>query len=195
MVATVGSEELHSTDAVMSWVLLSLNVPVAVNCFVVPMAMLELLGVTAMDTRVAAVTVSEAVPLTDPEVAVMVTEPVPVLVARPDALIDATLTFDDDHVTDVSCCVLPSLKKPVATNCWSVPRAIEGDAGVTEIETMLAATTVSVAVSLKDPIVAVMVTVPGPAVVARPLLSMPATVLSEELQVTPLERSCDEPSL
>lgn len=195
MVARVGSEELHSTETVMSWVLLSLNVPVAVNCFVVPMAMLELLGVTAIETRVAAVTVSEAVPLTDPEVAVMVTEPMPVLVARPDALTDATLAFDDDHVTDVSCCVLPSLKKPVAMNCWSVPMAIDGVAGVTEIETRLAGTTVRVAVSLNDPTVAVMVAVPCPAVVARPLLSMLATLLSEELQVTPLARSCDEPSL
>jgi hypothetical protein len=49
-------------------VLLSLNVPVAVNCFAVPTAMLELAGVTAMDTNVAAVTVSDALPVTDPEV-------------------------------------------------------------------------------------------------------------------------------
>ena len=163
MVATDGLEEPQSTDAVMSCVLLSLKVPVAVNCFVVPIAMPELLGVTSMETSVAAVTVSEAVPLTDPEDAVMVTAPEPVLVARPAALMEATFRFDEDHVTEVSCCVLPSSKLPVAINCWSVPRAIEGVAGVTEIETRLAGTTVSVAVSLKDPAVAVMVTVPSAA--------------------------------
>ena len=37
----------------MSCVLLSLKVPVAVNCFVVPTAMLEFAGVTAMETSVA----------------------------------------------------------------------------------------------------------------------------------------------
>jgi len=195
MAATDGLAEPQSTDAVMSCVLLSLKVPVAVNCFVVPIAIPELLGVTAMETRVAAVTVSEAVPLTDPEDAVMVTVPEPVLVARPAALMEATFRSDEDHVTEGSCCVLPSSKLPAAINCWSVPRAIEGIAGVTEIETRLAGTTVSVAVSLKDPAVAVMVTVPCPAVVASPLLSMPATVLSEEVQVTPLTRSCDEPSV
>jgi hypothetical protein len=195
MVATAGLEELQSTDAVMSCVLVSLNVPVAMNCFVVPMAMPELLGVTAMETRVAVVTVSEAVPLTDPEAAVMVTVPDPVLVARPAALMDATLRFDDDHVTEGNCCVLPSLKLPVAINSWFVPRAMEGFAGVTEIETRLAGTTVSVAVSLKAPAVAVMLTVPCPAVVASPLLSMLTIPLSEEVQVTPVARSCDDPSV
>ena len=61
--------------------------PVAVNCFVVPTAMLEFAGVTAIETRVAAVTVSEAVPLTDPEVAVIAAVPVPTPVARPVASI------------------------------------------------------------------------------------------------------------
>lgn len=195
MVAAAGLEEPQSTDAVMSCVVLSLKVPVAVNCFVVPMAIPELLGVTAMETRVAAVMVSEAVPLTDPEDAVIVTVPAPVLVARPAALMEATLRFDDDHVTEGSCCVLPSSKLPVAINCWSVPRAIEGTAGVTEIESRLAGTTVSVAVSVNAPAVAVMVAVPCAIVVARPLPSMLVTVLSEDVHVTPLTRSCDEPSL
>src|ERR1051326_5166117 len=118
-------EELHSTDAVMSCVLVSLNVPVAVNCLVVPMAMLGFAGVTAIETRVALVTVSEVVPLTAPDAAVIVAVPGPVLVARPEALIEATLTFDDDQITDGSCCVLPSSKSPAAVNCYVVPSAIE----------------------------------------------------------------------
>ncbi len=61
----------------------SLKVPVAVNCLVVPTAMLEPAGVTTIETRVAAVTVRDAVPLTEPEAAVIVTVPVPTPVASP----------------------------------------------------------------------------------------------------------------
>lgn len=57
--------------------------PVAVNCLVVPTPMVEPAGVTLMETRVAAVTVREAVPLTDPDVAVIVAVPVPTPVASP----------------------------------------------------------------------------------------------------------------
>lgn len=114
--------------------LVSLKVPVAVNCLVVPIAMLGLAGVTAIDTRVALVTVSEVEPLTDPDAAVMVAVPVPVLVPRPAALMDATLTLEDDQITDGNCCVLPSSKRPVAVNCCVVPIAMEEFAGVTEIE-------------------------------------------------------------
>ena len=52
MVALEVSEELHVTDVVRSLVVLSENVPVAVNCCVVRAAMLGLVGVTAMDTSV-----------------------------------------------------------------------------------------------------------------------------------------------
>ena len=67
----------------MSCVLVSLNVPIAVNCFAVPTAMLEFAGVTAIEIRVAPLIVSDAVPLTEPELAVMVATPEPMLVARP----------------------------------------------------------------------------------------------------------------
>ena len=70
IVAAPGFEELHNAEAVTSCVLLSLNVPLAVNCFVVPGAVAALTGVTVNEIRVAAVTVSCALPLTDPEVAV-----------------------------------------------------------------------------------------------------------------------------
>src|SRR5271169_264584 len=49
MVATAGVAELQVTWAVMSCVVWSEYVPVAVNCFVVPAAMDGLAGVTAMD--------------------------------------------------------------------------------------------------------------------------------------------------
>ena len=115
--------------------LLSLKVPVAVNCLVVPTAMLEFAGVTAMETRAAAVTVSDAVPLTPPDVAVMVAVPVPVLLANPVESMLVTEVEDEDQVREVSNCVLPSSKLPTALNCTVVPNAMEGVAGVTVIET------------------------------------------------------------
>ena len=117
MVATVALDELHKTEAVRSCVLVSLNVPIAVNCLLVPIAIVEFAGVTASETNVAAVTVSVVLPLTDPEVAVIVVVPVPTAVASPDTPTADTVIADDDHVTDGSNCVLPSSKLPTAVNC------------------------------------------------------------------------------
>ncbi|HEV2717748.1 MAG TPA: hypothetical protein VGU64_20950, partial [Terriglobales bacterium] len=83
IVAAAALEELHRTDAVISWVLLSLKVPVAVNCLVVPTAILEFAGVTAIKTKVAALTLREALPVTPPEAAVIVVLPIPTAVANP----------------------------------------------------------------------------------------------------------------
>jgi hypothetical protein len=65
--ATVGIEELHVTEAVISCMLWSVYVPVAASCSVTPKGIVELAGVMAMDTRTAAVTVSVAEPETDEE--------------------------------------------------------------------------------------------------------------------------------
>src|SRR5258708_22243359 len=115
--------------------LLSLKVPVAVNCLVVPTAILEPAGVTAIETRVAALTVRLAVPLTPPEVAVIVVDPLPVLLANPVASTVATDVEDEDQVSGVSSCVLPSSKLPTAVNCRVVPSAMAGVVGVTAMET------------------------------------------------------------
>jgi hypothetical protein len=195
MVAVAGLEEVHTTDPVTSCVLLSLNVPVAVNCLVVASAMLEFAGVTASDTKLAPVIVSEAVPLTEPAAAVIVVTPVATLVARPVESTAAMEEDEEDQVTDCSHCVLPSSKIPTAMNNCELPSAIDGMAGLTEIETRCAATTVSVSVSVIDPIVAVIVVAPAPVVVAKPELLMVATDVDEEAQVTPLTRSALEPSL
>lgn len=117
ILATPGLEEPHSTTAVTSSELLSLKVAVAVNCLVVPTGMLELAGVTVMEVTVAPVTVSAAAPLTEPDVAVIVAVPVPTAVARPAELTVATEEDDEDQVTEVNSCVLPSLKLPTALNC------------------------------------------------------------------------------
>jgi hypothetical protein len=116
-VAAAGFEDVQTADAERSCVLLSLNVPVAVNCRTAPTTMVEFAGVTVSDASVAAVTVREAVPLTVPDVDVMVAVPVPMPVAIPLPSIAATLVEEEDQVTEGSGCVLPSSKFPTALNC------------------------------------------------------------------------------
>src|SRR6266568_3462706 len=53
IVATPAAEELQVTWVVRSCVVLSLKVPVAVNCWVNPSGRPGLVGVTAIETRVA----------------------------------------------------------------------------------------------------------------------------------------------
>jgi hypothetical protein len=68
-VATAAAEELHVAVLVRFCVLPSVYVPVAVNCCVLPLTTDGFTGVTAIDTSVAAVTVSVVLPETVPEVA------------------------------------------------------------------------------------------------------------------------------
>jgi hypothetical protein len=147
-------EEVHSTESETSCVLLSLNVPVAVNCFVVPAAVVELAGVIAMDTRLAPVTVNDVLPFTEPLLAVIVVLPVPAPVANPLASTVATLLDEEDQTNAVNNSVLPSSKIPIALNCAAVPTAIDG---LTEMDSRCAGTTVSVLPSLNEPTVAVIV--------------------------------------
>ena len=83
MMATDVFDEPQATEAVRSCVPPLPNVPVAVNCLSVPSAIDELAGVRAIETSVAALTVKVVDPLTEPEVAVIVVDPCPTLVARP----------------------------------------------------------------------------------------------------------------
>jgi hypothetical protein len=72
---------------------------VAVNCSVSPTAGIGAAGVTVIEDRVAEVTVSVALPAIFPELAVMVTVPAEMAVARPVLSIVATAGFDELHVT------------------------------------------------------------------------------------------------
>jgi hypothetical protein len=195
MTAAAGFEEVQIAEPLMSCVLLSLNVAVAVNCFVVPTGMLEFAGVTISETTLATVMVSDAVPLTEPELAVIVAMPAPTLVARP---VESTVAMDEDdedQVTDCSHCVLPSSNVPTAINSCEVPSAMDWIAGLTEMEIRCAATTVKGTKSVNEPTVAVMLVEPAATVVAKPELLMVETEGEEEIQVTPLLRSALEPSL
>src|SRR6266478_1851567 len=191
LLATVALSEVQVTELVRFCVLVSLNVPVAVNCWVVPLGIEGLAGVTAMDTSVATVTVSVVEPVTLPEVAWMVALPVPAAVASPAVLLLATVALSEVQVTElVRFCVLVSLNVPVAVNCWVVPLGIEGLAGVTAMDTSVATVTVSVVEPVTLPEVAWMVALPVPAAVASPAVLLLATVALSEVQVTELVRFC-----
>ena len=138
IVAVAVVAEAHVTWAVMSCVVFGppalVYVPVAVNCFVPPAAMVGSAGVTAMDTSVlAGVTVStaafEVIPRSE---AVMFAVPAATPMAVPPEAIVAIAEFEDVQVTAiVSSCVVPSLKRPVAVNCCVLPATTEALVGAT----------------------------------------------------------------
>jgi hypothetical protein len=174
-------------------VLLSLYVPVAVNCFVVPLAIEGLTGVTAIDTSVAAVTVNVTGGLTAPDLDTEIcVVPVPTPVAKPPPpVIVATVVVPDTQLdTCVRSCVLPSVYVPVAVNCKVAPFAIDGLTGVTAIDTSVAAVTVNVAPGLVTPFsAAVICELPKPTAVARPAELIVATVVVPETHTTCVVRS------
>jgi hypothetical protein len=111
---------------------------VAKNCWLPPTAIEELTGETAIDVRVGvmiAVTVRDAVPLTLPDVAMIVVLPALTAVASPEEFTVATFTAEELQVADaVRSWVLLSLKVPSALNCSVPATATEVVAGVTVID-------------------------------------------------------------
>jgi hypothetical protein len=188
--STDDEAELQVTCEVRSWVEPSLYVPVAVNCSLSPSGSVELMGVTAIDTRVAAVTVSGAEPETLPSAALTVVEPCMAADARPfdpaALLIDATDGVPELQVTcEVRFCLVPSLYVPVAVNCWVSPFGIVELAGVTVIDVRVAAVTVRGVEPETLPSAALNVVEPCAVAVARPFdpaaLLTAATDADEEL--------------
>ena len=124
--ATEGTAEAQLASLVMSRVLLSENVAVAVSCFVSPVFKRGVTGVNAIETNVVAVTVKLLEPETAPLVALMLLEPTKRAITNPlepaALLTPATLLFVEAQVTCVvkSCTVL-SVKVPVAVICLVNP--------------------------------------------------------------------------
>ena len=109
MVAAAVFVELHTTKPVRLPMLPSLYIPVAVYCWVVPLAMEALIGVTEMDTSTA-VTVRLVEPVTAPDTAWMEVVPTPMPVASPPLVIVAAAVLVELQVTEaVRFVVLPSL--------------------------------------------------------------------------------------
>jgi hypothetical protein len=161
--------------------------------------MLDVAGVTAIDTRVADVTVIVVDPEILPDVAVMIVEPAATELAsplEPAALLTvATPAADEPQVTTVvRFCVVLSEYVPVAVNCRAVPLTMLGLDGVTAIDTRVAEVTVSVVDPDIIPDVAVIVVEPVVTEVASPLepaaLLIAATPATDEFQVTAVVRFC-----
>ena len=183
--ATDVLDELQVTDVVISWVVPSENVPVAVSCWVDPADRLGLAGVTAMEDRAPVLTVRVVLPDIVPEVAVIVAVPAETAVARPLLLTVAIDVLDELQVTDTLISwVVPSENVPVAENCWVTPLGMVGLAGVTAMEERVAEVTVRVVLPETVPEVAVMVAVPAAMAVANPLLLTVDTDVSDDFQVT-----------
>jgi hypothetical protein len=193
IVATEVVADTHVAWLVRSCVLVSVYVPVAVNCFVVPFAIDGLAGVTAIDTSVAAVTVNVSGGLVTPlNAAVICDVPTPAPVARPAEEIVATEVVADTQVAWlVRSCVLVSEYVPVAVNCFVVPLAIDGLAGVTAIDTSVAAVTVNVSGGLvTPPNAAVICEMPVATPLARPPAVIVATLVVADTHVAWLVRFC-----
>jgi hypothetical protein len=152
-VATSVFDDFHVDCVVTSFVELSENVPVAVNCCVPFTAIFAVLGVTAIDFSVGPLlTVSCAVPLIVPSVALIVTVPPATPVARPVAAPTAAVSvFEDVHVD----CVVTSFVElsenvPVAVNCCVAFTPIVALPGVTAIDTSVGTAGVPVPVSITE---------------------------------------------
>jgi len=160
----------------------------------VPFAMLGLVGVIAMDTSVAELTVRVVDPEMLPDDAVIVVEPVAAAVAdplEPVALpIVTTPVLDELQVADaVRSCVVLSENVPVAVNCLDVPFAILGLVGVIAIDTSVAGVIVIVAVLAMLSSEALIIAEPTFSPVTSPALLTCVVALSDELQFTDEVRS------
>ncbi len=137
--ATVGAEESQLTDDVRSWIDLSVKVPVAMNCCVLPRGMVMFVGVIVNDVRMAGVTVSDAdVETTELYVAKMTVVPVLTEVTSPfvsNVPNVATDVSKDNHIAQgVRSCLALFTSVPEAVNCCVVPLAMLAPAGLTTID-------------------------------------------------------------
>jgi hypothetical protein len=199
IVAVAVVAEAHVTVVVRSCVVASVYVPVATNCCVVPLAIDGFVGVTAIETSVAGVTVSVVEPTTVSSVALMVVLPVVAPLARPCEpaafeIVAVVVLVEAHRTLSLMSCVVASVYVPVATNCWVVPFAIDGIAGVTPMETNWAAVTVSVVLPVTPFKVALMVVTPMATDVAKPSLPLAFEMVAApglvDAQVTAVVRVC-----
>ncbi len=109
MVATEGTEELQLTEVVRSCVVPSLNVPVAVNCCVVPAASNGFCGLTCREIRLGN-TLRLVEPVSAPKAAAMIVFPMATAVAVPLPLTVTIAGFEEVQVAEVvRSWVVPSL--------------------------------------------------------------------------------------
>ena len=106
------------------------------NCALLPAGRELLAGDTVIDTNAAGVTVSVAVPLMVPEVAVTTVLPAARVVASPAVVMVATdWVLELQAAEAVRSCVVPSLYVPLAAYWTVAPAATDAPGGVTAIDT------------------------------------------------------------
>jgi len=109
-------------------------------------------------------------------------------VAKPLLVIVATAIWDELHVTWVLISrLVPSENAPMAVNCWVIPAGVLGIlglAGLRNMEISFAGVTLMIVIPEMFPEAAVMVAIPRPIPMTRPVLSTVATESLDELQVT-----------
>lgn len=166
IVATLTSDDVHVAWPVRFSVVPSLKLPVAVKRCELPSGMLGLAGVIVIEVSVASVTVSDAVPTSPANSAVMVASPAVSPVASPLLpLLSPTVATDagdEVHEADwVRSCELPSAKVPMARNWIDVCAATVAVAGVSCSEVRAEDSTTTSIVPFTEPCCAVMVAVPA----------------------------------
>ena len=188
--AEPGTEELHEAEVVMSWVLPSLKVAMAVNCCVLPLAMLATDGVTLMLCKVAETTVIDVLSQTFPTQALTFALPALMPDATPEFEIVATALLSEPHATPmVRSWLVPSLKIPVAVNCCAPPAGMVGMYGEIVIELRFAEVTCKVPCADIPLKVAEMLEVPLATLCAKPDWTVATLVLDED-HAARLVRSC-----
>jgi hypothetical protein len=168
MVATVTSDEVHATWTVILTTELSVNVPWAANSCDDPKLMFGLLGVTAIEVKVAVVTVSVRflVALIPANAAETVVVPGATPVATPalpaELLTVATDGVEEVHVTaDVRSNLSPLSNSPVAVSWVSMVAGSLRVCGLIVIELRVELSTTTDPESVIEPIFAVIVAVPA----------------------------------
>lgn len=140
------------------------------------------------DETFAALTFSDTLLLSAPDVAEITVFPKLVAVASPLFVIEATVCADELQFTlAVMSCVVPSENDPVAVNGWRIPSGIDTLPG--EIAMLFSAAFVTVRSALPEifPELAVIVELPGASPFAVPSVGIVsltfATIVEEELQL------------
>lgn len=196
--AISGLPEDHTDVPVILAVVPSLKVPVARKACVPPMAILDVAGVTAIDTSDAGtVTVKVALPDLPFALAVMRVLPAATPIAVPvDDTVPTEGVPEDQAAVLLMFAVVPSVKVPVATKFCVPPTKTPAVAGVTAIDASVAmAVTFNVAVPVLPLRLAVMVELPAAIPVATPLGNMEPIKGLAEVHVTVLVISALVPLL
>src|SRR6266700_396491 len=152
------------------------SLAVALSCSVLPTATLANAGLTVTEATGTTVTVSDAVPLCPPLVAVMVVEPAARAVTSPLVPTVATVVLQLDHATLLPVSGFPPESFGVAVSCTVCPTKSPADAGLTVTEATGTTLTVNDAVPLCPSLVAVIVVEPAARAVTSPLPLTVATV-------------------